>query len=134
MQFYLLWKFNFGENVFVAFMFLLATAMFGISFYRVLKLKGLLNSPMNNQVLTHFKRISLLAFVLLALLEVTILISLYTQGYYGPWSLFQLIAESAVIIVTEVAIFIMNTRYNLELTLRTQVLSDGCIMLVGFDK
>ena len=59
---------------------------------------------------------------------------LVTQGYFGKMSLVQSLFSSVVTLISEICFFIIIIRFNLDLTLKTQVLAAGSIVLIGYDE
>ena len=133
-EFKLLWNYNFYNGVVTFIMLGVATAGFARAYNRIKRLGNILNSPKNNAVLAGYKIIAGLCLLSFILLDAVCFLGLLSQGYYGPMAVFQAIACSSLMIISEIGIFVMVIQYNLEMTLKTQVLANGCIVLVGYDR
>ena len=55
------------------------------------------------------------------------------QGSTGPLAIIEYMFESCIMLIAEVGALYVISCYNLDLTLKTQVLTTGCTYLVGVD-
>ena len=129
----LLWKYQFWNNVFFGFIFCFATALFGKAHNRINKLQKLLVDPRNKAVLHRSKIISGFSLFVCCLFNFVVLSWIAVSGSVGPFAVSAFILESSTMLIAEVGAFYYVIYYNLDLNLKSQVLTTGCTYLIGTD-
>ena len=129
----LLWKYQFWNNVFFGFCFCFATALFGKAHNRINKLQKLLVDPRNKAVLHRSKIISGYSLFVCCAFNFVVISWIAVQGSVGACAVTEYIIESSTMLIAEVGAFYLVIYYNLDLTLKSQVLTTGCTYLVGTD-